>query len=117
MTHDSTFHDLKGASVFITGGGSGMGSALTESFVAQGAKVTFVQRSNADSLVASLSEKYANPLVFLSCDISSIAQLKSALQTAAERHTQISILINNAANDARHSLETVSYTHLTLPTT
>ena len=108
MTHDSTFHDLKGASVFITGGGSGIGAALTEGFVAQGAKVTFVQRSNADSLVASLSEKYANPPVFLPCDISDIAQLKSALQTAAERHGPISILINNAANDTRHSLENYS---------
>ena len=108
MTHDSTFHDLKGASVFITGGGSGIGAALTEGFVAQGAKVTFVQRSNADSLVATLSEKYSNPPVFLPCDISIIAQLKSALQTAAKRHGPISILINNAANDARHSLENYS---------
>ena len=83
MKHDSTFQDLKGASVFITGGGSGIGAALTEGFVAQGAKVTFVQRSNADSLVASLSAKYANPPVFLPCDISNIEQLKSALQTAA----------------------------------
>ena len=104
MTHNSTFQDLKGPSIFITGGGAGIGAALTEGFVAQGAKVTFVQRSNADSLVASLSEKYANPPVFLPCDISNIAQLKSALQTAAERHGPISILINNAANDTRHSL-------------
>ena len=108
MTRDSTFHDLKGASVFITGGGAGIGAALTEGFVAQGAKVTFVQRSNADSLVANLSEKYANPPVFLPCDISNIEQLKSALQTAAERHGPISILINNAANDTRHSLENYS---------
>ena len=108
MTHDSAFHDLKGASVFITGGGAGIGAALTEGFIAQGAKVTFVQRSNADSLVSSLSEKYANPPVFLPCDISNIAQLRSALQTAAERHGPVSILINNAANDTRHSLENYS---------
>ncbi len=33
-----------GASVFITGGGSGIGAALTEGFLQQGAKVAFVQR-------------------------------------------------------------------------
>ena len=43
MTQTVTFHDLKGASVFITGGGSGIGAALSEGFVAQGAKVAFVQ--------------------------------------------------------------------------
>ena len=41
----ATFHDLKEASVFITGGGSGIGASLTEGFLAQGARVAFVQRS------------------------------------------------------------------------
>ena len=40
------FNDLKGKSVFITGGGAGIGAALTEGFVAQGSKVSFVQRSD-----------------------------------------------------------------------
>ena len=108
MTHSSTFHDLKGASVFITGGGAGIGAALTEGFVAQGAKVTFEQCSNANSLVAKLSVKYANPFVILPFDFSNITQLKSALQTAAERHGAISILINNTAIDTRHSSENYS---------
>ncbi|MEK9759071.1 MAG: SDR family NAD(P)-dependent oxidoreductase, partial [Paracoccaceae bacterium] len=43
----ATFHDLKGKSVFITGGGSGIGAALSEGFLAQGASVAFVQRSDA----------------------------------------------------------------------
>ena len=41
----ATFSDLKDTSVFITGGGSGIGASLTEGFLQQGAKVAFVQRS------------------------------------------------------------------------
>ena len=47
MTPKATFQDLKDASVFVTGGGSGIGAALTEGFLQQGAKVAFVQRSDA----------------------------------------------------------------------
>ena len=33
---------LKGRSVFVSGGGSGIGAAIVESFVDQGARVAFV---------------------------------------------------------------------------
>ena len=50
---DANFPDLAGASVFITGGGAGIGAALTEAFLQQGARVAFVQRTdNLDVLGA-----------------------------------------------------------------
>ena len=42
MKTSAVFPDLKGASVLITGGGSGIGAALTEGFVRQGAHVAFI---------------------------------------------------------------------------
>ena len=62
MTKTATFHDLEGASVFITGGGSGIGASLTEGFLAQGSKVTFIGRSDATEFAEEVGEKYNNKM-------------------------------------------------------
>ena len=100
-----TFHDLAGASVFITGGGSGIGAALTEGFLAQGARVAFVQRSDARPFVADMTERHGNAPLFVPCDITDIDALCAAMAQAAEAHGPITVLVNNAANDARHGVE------------
>jgi len=51
MNNYATFKDLEDTSVFITGGGSGIGASITEGFLSQGAKVAFVQRSNCDEFL------------------------------------------------------------------
>ncbi len=104
MTSYASFHDLEGASVFITGGGSGIGAALTEGFLAQGAKVAFVQRSDASGFITEMSGKYAHDPLFLPCDITDIPALKDAMDKAAQAHGPITRLINNAANDSRHKV-------------
>lgn len=104
MTEYATFHDLSEASVFISGGGSGIGAALTEGFLQQGAKVGFVQRSDASEFVEEMTEKYGNAPVFVKCDVTDIPSLQTALASIAEQNGPISALVNNAANDTRHSL-------------
>ena len=54
---DPIFPDLIGKSVFITGGGSGIGAALTEAFLRQGAKVAFVQRSDGADFCDKMHEE------------------------------------------------------------
>lgn len=105
MSELVTFHDLAGKSVFITGGGSGIGAALSEGFIQQGAKVAFVQRSDATDFVAQMASKYGVTPLFIPCDISDVAALQQAIATAAAQHGDIEVLVNNAANDARHSLD------------
>jgi len=96
------FPDLKGRSVFITGGGSGIGAALTEAFLRQGAKVAFCQRSDATGFCDAMEQATGNRPLFLPCDISIIDQLQLTLSTAAKVHGPITVLVNNAANDQRH---------------
>lgn len=96
------FPDLKGASVFITGGGSGIGAALTDGFLTQGARVAFVQRSDASAFVAEMGAKHGTVPLFIPCDITDVAALKSAVNQATEAHGPVTVLVNNAANDQRH---------------
>ncbi len=104
MTRYATFHDLEAASVFITGGGAGIGAALTEGFVEQGARVAFVQRSDASEFAAEIGEKHDNTPLYIRCDVTDIPALQAAMATAAEAHGPIIALVNNAANDTRHEI-------------
>lgn len=101
------FTDLMGASIFITGGGSGIGAALTEGFLRQGARVAFCQRSDATAFCDAMEAATQNRPLFLPCDITDLVALQAALAAAAEAHGPITVLVNNAANDQRHkTLET-----------
>ncbi|WP_333816420.1 SDR family NAD(P)-dependent oxidoreductase [Tabrizicola sp.] len=99
---DPSFPDLKGQSVFVTGGGSGIGAALTEAFLRQGAKVAFCQRSDATPFCDAMEAATGNRPLFLPCDISVTDQLQLTLDTAAKANGPITVLVNNAANDQRH---------------
>ena len=101
MTDLPIFPDLNGRSVFITGGGSGIGAALTEGFLRQGARVAFCQRRDATAFVDAMEAATGNRPLFLPCDITDTDALRSALAQAAEVHGPVTVLVNNAANDQR----------------
>lgn len=109
LTPSAIYPDLAGKRVVITGGGSGIGAAFVEAFVAQGARVTFFDIADRDGL--ALQEKLktaAHPPLFMHCDLT---DTDSVLKTFEQIHQQTGnteILINNAANDVRHSLADVT---------
>jgi len=100
--NSATFPDLNGASVLVTGGGSGIGASLTEGFLRQGAKVAFIQRSDAAPFVDEMAEATGNRPLFLQCDVTDIQALTRRFAEAADAHGPITALVNNAANDKRH---------------
>ncbi|SFJ34052.1 SDR family NAD(P)-dependent oxidoreductase [Jannaschia pohangensis] len=103
MTDTATYPDLSGASVFITGGGSGIGAALTEGFLRQGSKVAFIGRSDASAFASEMEQATGNKPLFIQGDITDIATLRAAMDRAAAAHGPITRLVNNAANDQRHA--------------
>lgn len=99
---NATFHDLKGASVFITGGGNGIGAALTEGFLMQGAKVAFIGRSDATDFVVEMETRHGSAPLFIQGDITRTHALQAAIDQAVAAHGALNVLVNNAANDMRY---------------
>lgn len=104
----ATYHDLAGKSVFITGGGSGIGAALTEGFLAQGAKVAFVDLIDAGEFAAQMAAKHGAAPLFIKCDITDTTALEAAMDQIAAAHGGLDVLVNNAANDMRYDALTVT---------
>jgi NAD(P)-dependent dehydrogenase (short-subunit alcohol dehydrogenase family) len=93
------YPSLKDRTVLITGGASGIGSSMVEHFVEQGSKVFFLDTNlQAGSKIASKTGAE-----FIVCDVRDITLLRNVIS----RISKITVLVNNAANDDRHSMETV----------
>ena len=94
MSLSNLYPSLHGQVVFITGGATGIGSCLVESFALQGAKVVFVDVLVNESieLVTTLKEQNTNPEVyFYECDLTNIDKLKQIMEEVEEK---ISIVEN-----------------------
>lgn len=104
------YYSLDGKTIFITGGGSGIGAELVRAFVYQGAKVAFidVDEVSSESLVTELSDYN---VFFYPCDVRNITSLKEIIHTFQSEFSPIDVLINNAGVDDRHNIEdlTVEY--------
>ena len=99
----ATYPSLRGKSVLITGGGSGIGAAITRRFAQQGAKVGFLDIADAPSkaLVAELAGQ-GHDVHFEHCDLKDIPAVRIAIATLRKAQGPVTILINNAAHDERH---------------
>lgn len=103
----ATYPSLQGRTVFITGGGSGIGAALVEAFVAQGARVAFVDIDEASS--RTLAHRLGpGRLWWRRCDVRDIPSLQSAIAHAAKELGDFAVLVNNVASDDRHALEEIT---------
>lgn len=96
------FADLSGASVFITGGGSGIGAALVDGFLEQGARVAFADIADATGFVAEMRDKHGQTPLFFQLDVRDVPALQRAIGEAAAAHGAVTALVNNVADDLRH---------------
>jgi len=104
------YPSLANKRVIITGGGSGIGAGLVEAFVDQGSKVAFVDVMDVESeaLVARLTPDAIHAPVYVHCDLTHTVSVQQTMAALEERLGGVDILINNAANDDRHTIEEVT---------
>ncbi len=97
------YPSLDGRVVLVTGGASGIGASLVEHFASQRARVAFLDLDRpAGETVAARTGA-----LFLPCDLRDIAALRDAIAQAATKLGPVAVLVNNAARDDRHGMETV----------
>ena len=103
------YPSLAGRVVLVTGGASGIGADIVRAFVANDAKVGFVDILDeaGEALVAELAGAAHRP-VYLHCDLIDIPALQAAVSKIGDRLGPIAVLVNNAANDDRHKIDDVT---------
>ncbi|QJU57698.1 SDR family oxidoreductase [Sphingomonas sp. AP4-R1] len=104
------YPSLRDKRVLVTGGGSGIGAGLVEAFVRQGARVAFYDRVDepSEALVEALAPDAAHPVLYEHCDLTDLDALAAAIGRTEAALGGIDILINNAGNDDRHTIEQVT---------
>ncbi len=101
-----SFPSLRGKTVFVTGGASGIGEEIVRAFAGQGAKVGFVDLDapRSEALAAELGADVAYEI----CDLRDVAALQAAFAGLAEKLGAATVLVNNAARDDRHDWQDVT---------
>jgi NAD(P)-dependent dehydrogenase (short-subunit alcohol dehydrogenase family) len=96
--------DLSGQSVFVTGGGRGVGKGISERFLAAGAHVVFCGRNEPDVSPEAEGRKAR----FIAADVREIEQIDAAIAFAREETGRLDVLVNNAGGAPAVDAATVS---------
>jgi NAD(P)-dependent dehydrogenase (short-subunit alcohol dehydrogenase family) len=109
MKYGAIYPSLKGRTVVVTGGGSGIGESIVTHFAAQGAKVGFLDiNEKASKALATRLAKKRQKVHFEAVDLTDIDALRKGIRNIRKVFGPVTILINNAAHDERHRLEDVT---------
>ncbi|EDP66111.1 3-oxoacyl-(acyl carrier protein) reductase [alpha proteobacterium BAL199] len=110
MVDGAVYPSLQDRVVLVTGGASGIGASIVEHFCRQRARVGFVDCDieAADALIARLSDAGLAVPAFRACDLTDIDELRTAIDAIRHDLGRITVLINNAAHDERHTIDSVT---------
>ena len=104
----ASYPSLVDRTCFVTGGADGIGAAIVEHLALQGAKVAFADKNDAkatETIARCTEQNVRHTPLFFSVDLVDIVALQSAVSEAREQLGSITVLVNNAASDDRHTWE------------
>jgi NAD(P)-dependent dehydrogenase (short-subunit alcohol dehydrogenase family) len=106
MTSTTIHPSLQGRTALVTGGASGIGEAIVRGFVRNGSRVAVLDKAREAG--EALAAELGSAVVFLPCDLTDVAALRAAVREAEARLGPVRALVNNAANDQRHTIEDIT---------
>ncbi len=92
---------LKGKTIIITGGGTGLGKAMATRFGGLGANLIITSRTQEvlDQSAQEIEAETGSDILPIACDIRRTANVKDMVSRAVERFGNIDVLVNNAAGN------------------
>ena len=92
---------LKGKTIVVTGGGSGLGKSMTKYFLELGANVAISSRDieKLKTTAAELSKDTGGSCFPVQCDVRDYAQVEAMRDSVIEKYGSVDVLLNNAAGN------------------
>lgn len=92
---------LKGKTIVITGGGTGLGKAMGVYFLKLGANLVITSRKQEvlQKTADEMEEKTGGKVLAVACDVREIEQVENVLAKTLARFGAVDVLLNNAAGN------------------
>ncbi|MGM0933280.1 MAG: SDR family oxidoreductase [Bacteroidota bacterium] len=92
---------LKGKSIVVTGGGSGLGKAMTRYFMELGAKVAITSRNleKLQNTAKELEEETGGKCIAVQCDVRNYNEVEAMRDAVVDEFGSVDVLLNNAAGN------------------
>ncbi|MCD6555651.1 MAG: SDR family oxidoreductase, partial [Bacteroidales bacterium] len=102
---------LKGKTIIVTGGGTGLGKSMATKFSELGANIVITSRKAEviEKTASEISEKTGNPVLAVQADVRKPFQNEAVLEQAIAKFGQVDGLLNNAAGNFISPTERLSY--------
>lgn len=92
---------LKGKTIVVTGGGSGLGKAMTKYFLELGAQVAITSRNleKLQNTAKELESETGGKCLPVQCDVRHYEQVENMLHETEKEFGSVDVLLNNAAGN------------------
>ena len=106
---------IKGKTIVVTGGGSGLGKAMTTYFLELGANVVISSRNQEkiDLAAKELIEQTGGSVIAVPCDVRHYDQVEELVKKACDTYGSVDVLVNNAGVTSFHPQNAFRLTLLT----
>ncbi|MBI4947208.1 MAG: SDR family oxidoreductase [Bacteroidetes bacterium] len=104
-------NSLKGKTIIVTGGGTGLGKSMAKYFLQLGAKVAITSRKEdvLEKTAEELTKETKGEILPVKCDIRNYEEVEAMMKTVIEKFGNFNVLLNNAAGNFISPTERLSH--------